>query len=114
MVPIQCEYFALEGLGQLIRNVTLVQTNLNPQLEISAIVLTMYDARTKLADQVMKEVKAHFGDRVCRTIVPRSVRLSEAPSFGQPITVFDSASRGALAYRDLAKEVRGGTSERVR
>ncbi len=114
IVPIQCEYFALEGLGQLVRNVALVQTNLNPTLEISAIVLTMYDARTKLADQVMREVKVHFGDRVCRTIVPRSVRLSEAPSFGQPITVFDPASRGALAYRDLAKEVRGGTTERTR
>lgn len=113
VVPIQCEYFALEGLGQLMRNVTLVQTNLNPSLEISAIILTMYDARTKLADQVMQEVKDHFGDRVCRNIVPRSVRLSEAPSFGQPITVFDPASRGAIAYRELAKELSSGTPKRT-
>lgn len=113
MVPIQCEYFALEGLGQLMRNVNLVQANLNPSLEISAIVLTMYDARTKLSDQVVQEVRAHFGDRVCRSVIPRSVRLSEAPSFGQPITVFDPSSRGALAYRDLAKEFSGGTPRRT-
>lgn len=114
VVPIQCEYFALEGLGQLLRNVNLVQANLNPQLEISAIVLTMYDARTKLADQVTKEIRNHFGDRVCKNIVPRSVRLSEAPSFGQPITVFDPTSRGAIAYRELAKEISGGAPKRTR
>ena len=113
VVPIQCEYFALEGLGQLLRNVNLVQGNLNPQLEISAIILTMYDARTKLADQVIKEIREHFGDRVCKTVVPRSVRLSEAPSFGQPITVFDPSSRGAIAYREIAKEISGGPSKRV-
>ena len=113
VVPIQCEYYALEGLGQLLRNVTLVQTNLNPRLEMSTIILTMYDARTKLADQVAKEVRAHFGDKVCRNIVPRTVRLSEAPSFGQPIIVFDSTSRGALAYRELAKEVSGGAPQRA-
>jgi chromosome partitioning protein len=114
VVPIQCEYYALEGLGQLLRNVSLVQGNLNPQLEVSTIVLTMYDARTKLADQVAAEVRAHFGAKVCRSIVPRTVRLSEAPSFGQPIIVFDSSSRGALAYRELAKEVSGGAPQRVR
>lgn len=114
IVPIQCEYFALEGLGQLLRNVNLVQANLNPSLDISAIILTMYDARTKLADQVIKEVKAHFGERVCRHIVPRSVRLSEAPSFGQPITTFDPGSRGAIAYRGLAKEISGGATKRTR
>ncbi len=113
VVPIQCEYFALEGLGQLLRNVNLVQANLNPTLEISAIILTMYDARTKLADQVTKEIRAHFGDRVCKNIVPRSVRLSEAPSFGQPITVFDPTSRGAVAYRGLAKEISGGAPKRT-
>jgi len=113
VVPIQCEYYALEGLGQLLRNVQLVQTNLNPRLELSTIILTMYDARTKLADQVAKEVRAHFGDKVCRNIVPRTVRLSEAPSFGQPIIVFDSSSRGALAYRELAKEVSGGAPQRA-
>lgn len=108
MVPIQCEYYALEGLSQLLRNVQLVQTNLNPGLELSAIVLTMFDARTKLAEQVVQEVRDHFGDKVCRNVIPRTVRLSEAPSFGQPITIFDPTSRGALAYRELAKEVSHG------
>lgn len=114
VVPIQCEYYALEGLGQLLRNVNLVQRNLNPVLEVSAIILVMYDARTKLADQVVTEVRAHFGDKVCRNVVPRTVRLSEAPSFGQPIIAFDSSSRGAIAYRELAKEVSGGTPQRAR
>ncbi len=114
LVPIQCEYFALEGLGQLMRNVNLVQSNLNPSLEISTIVLTMYDARTKLADQISKEVRAHFGERVSRHVVPRSIRLSEAPSFGQPITIFDPSSRGAVAYRGLAKEMSGGPAKRSR
>ena len=113
LVPIQCEYYALEGLGQLLRNVNLVQSNLNPKLEVSAIVLTMYDARTKLAEQVADEVRAHFGPKVCRNVVPRTVRLSEAPSFGQPIIVFDPSSRGALAYRELAKEVSGGAPQRA-
>jgi chromosome partitioning protein len=107
LVPIQCEYYALEGLGQLLRNVELVKKNLNPTLEVSTIVLVMYDARTKLAAQVVEEVRHHFGERVCRQVIPRSVRLSEAPSFGQPIITFDPASRGALAYRLLAKEVAG-------
>lgn len=109
LVPIQCEYYALEGLGQLLRNIELVQKNLNRHLEVSAIALVMYDARTKLADQVAEEVRAYFGSKVCRTIVPRTVRLSEAPSYGQPIITFDPLSRGAIAYRELAKEVSGGT-----
>jgi chromosome partitioning protein len=113
VVPIQCEYYALEGLGQLLRNVSLVKTNLNPSLELRGIVLTMYDARTKLAEQVEKEVRAHFGDKVYRTVVPRTVRISEAPSFGQPVTVFDGTSRGAVAYRELAKEVSRGAARRV-
>ncbi|MEY2397124.1 MAG: chromosome partitioning protein, partial [Actinomycetota bacterium] len=108
IVPIQCEYYALEGLGQLLKNVNLVTGNLNPQLTISAIVLTMYDSRTKLAEQVAAEVRNHFGERVCRMVIPRTVRLSEAPSFGQPILTFDPTSRGAVAYRELAKEVSGG------
>ena len=112
IVPIQCEYYALEGLSQLIRNVTLVRTNLNPKLDVRGIVLTMYDARTKLADQVEQEVRQHFGRRVYQTVVPRTVRLSEAPSFGQPIIVFDSTSRGAVAYRELAKEVSSGATRR--
>ena len=105
LVPIQTEYYALEGLGQLIGNIELVKANLNPDLELSTIVLVMYDARTKLSEQVADEVRTHFGDLVCRQLIPRSVRLSEAPSFGQPITLFDPTSRGALAYRELAKEV---------
>jgi len=113
VVPIQCEYYALEGLGQLLRNVNLVQSNLNTSLEVSAIVLTMYDARTKLAEQVADEVRTHFGTKVCRNVIPRTVRLSEAPSFGQPIIVFDPTSRGALAYRELAKEVSGGAPQRT-
>jgi chromosome partitioning protein len=113
VVPIQCEYYALEGLSQLLRNVNLVQSNLNPPLVLSAIILTMYDARTKLADQVAGEVRSHFGAKVCRNVVPRTVRLSEAPSFGQPIIVFDPSSRGSLAYRELAKEVSGGAPQRV-
>lgn len=107
LVPIQCEYYALEGLGQLIRNVQLVANNINPGLRISTIVLTMFDARTRLAEQVADDVRKHFGVSVCKNVIPRTVRLSEAPSFGQPITVFDPTSKGAVAYRELAKEVSG-------
>ena len=110
LVPIQCEYYALEGLGQLLNNIERVRANLNPILSVSTIVMTMFDARTRLAEQVVEEVRAHFGGRVCRTVVPRSVRLSEAPSFGQPIIVFDPSSRGATAYRELAREVNGGAA----
>ncbi len=113
LVPIQCEYYALEGLGQLLRNVRLVASNLNDRLEVSAIVLTMYDARTRLAVEVAADVREHFGERVCRNVIPRTVRLSEAPSFGQPITVFDPSSRGAVAYRELAKEVSNGAAQRT-
>lgn len=114
LVPIQCEYYALEGLGQLLRNVELVQRNLNPQLDVSIIILVMFDGRTKLSSQVVDEVRSHFGDKVCQMVVPRSVRLSESPSYGQPIIVFDNKSRGAIAYRELAKEVSGGTPDRTR
>ena len=114
LVPIQCEYYALEGLSQLLRNVNLVSSNLNETLEVSTIVLTMYDARTRLSIDVANEVREHFADRVCRAVIPRTVRLSEAPSFGQPITVFDPASRGAVAYRELAKEVSNGAPQRSR
>ena len=109
MVPIQCEYYALEGLAQLTRNVDLVRANLNHDLRISSIVLVMYDSRTKLAEQVVREVRGHFGSKVCRNMIPRNVRLSEAPSYGQPITTFDPSSRGAVAYRELAREVSGGS-----
>ncbi len=105
IVPIQCEYYALEGLGQLLRNVRLVQQNVNQELRLTGIVMTMFDPRTKLSEQVVAEVRRYFGDRVYDTIIPRTVRLSEAPGFGQPITVYDPRSRGAQCYRDLAKEV---------
>jgi chromosome partitioning protein len=104
IVPIQCEYYALEGLGQLLRNVRLIQQNLNPQLRLTGIVLTMYDRRTKLSEQVVAEVRRYFGPRVYDTIIPRTVRLSEAPGYGRPITAYDSSSKGAKAYRRLARE----------
>ena len=105
LVPIQCEFYALEGVSQLARNVELVRSNLNPTLAVTTIVLTMYDARTKLSDSVVTEVRAHFGEVVCKNVIPRTVRISEAPSFGEPITTHDPTSRGAIAYRELAKEV---------
>jgi chromosome partitioning protein len=105
IVPIQCEYYALEGLGQLLRNVRLVQQNVNPELRLTGIVMTMFDPRTKLSEQVVEEVRKYFGDLVYGTIIPRTVRLSEAPGFGLPITVYDPRSRGAECYRDLAREV---------
>lgn len=110
MIPVQCEYYALEGLGQLLHNVGLVQRHLNPRLELSHIVLVMYDGRTRLGEQVASEVREHFGRRVCHNVIPRNVRLSEAPSFGQPITLYDSSSSGAVAYRELAREVDNGSA----
>ncbi len=105
IVPIQCEYYALEGLGQLLRNVSLVQQNINPGLRLSGIVMTMFDPRTKLSSQVVEEVRRFFGELMYDVIIPRTVRLSEAPGFGQPITVYDPRSRGAQTYRQLAAEV---------
>jgi chromosome partitioning protein len=105
LVPIQCEYYALEGLSQLLRTVDLVSENLNQRLELGGVVLTMFDGRTNLAQQVVDEVRGYFGSTTFDTVIPRTVRLSEAPSFGQPITTFDPASRGARAYQRLAAEV---------
>ena len=105
LVPIQCEYYALEGLSQLLRTVDLVSENLNQRLELGGVVLTMFDGRTNLAQQVADEVRNYFGDKTFETVIPRTVRLSEAPSFGQPITTFDPTSRGARAYQRLAAEV---------
>jgi len=105
LIPIQCEYYALEGLGQLLRNIELVQAHLNPALTVSTILLTMYDGRTKLADQVTAEVRQHFGDQVLRTVIPRSVKVSEAPGFGQTVLAYDPGSRGALSYLDAAQEI---------
>ena len=104
-IPIQCEYYALEGLGQLLRNIELVQAHLNPRLSVSTILLTMYDGRTKLADQVTAEVRGHFGDTVLKTVIPRSVKVSEAPGFGQTVLAYDPGSRGAMSYLDAAREV---------
>ena len=112
-IPIQCEYYALEGLGQLLRNVELVKSHLNPQLHVSTILLTMYDARTRLADQVAHEVRSHFGEQVLSVTVPRSVRISEAPGFGQTVVTYDPTSRGAAAYIAAAREIaqRGAKGE---
>lgn len=105
LVPIQCEYYALEGLGQLLNTVNLVRKHLNPRLAVGGVVLTMFDPRTNLSQQVADEVRSHFGNRVFKTVVPRNVRLSEAPSFGQPISIYDEKSKGAEAYRSLALEL---------
>ena len=107
LVPIQCEFYALEGLSQLMRTVGLVQKNLNPSLQLEGVVLTMFDARTNLSIQVVDEVKNHFRNKVYRTIIPRNIRLSEAPSHGKPIVQYDPKSRGAEVYLELAKEVMG-------
>ena len=108
MVPVQTEYYALEGLTQLQKIVDLVQKNLNPTLRITKVVLTMYDARNTLSVDVAKEVKKHFPEELCKTIIPRTVRLAEAPSYGQPITEYDRTSKGAKAYRELAEEILNG------
>jgi chromosome partitioning protein len=105
LVPIQCEYYALEGLGQLMRTIKLVGESLNEDLALGGVVLTMFDGRTNLSQQVVDEVREYFGELAYQTIIPRTVRLSEAPSYGQPISVFDPSSRGARAYQRLAREV---------
>jgi len=108
LVPLQCEFYAMEGLGQLLQTIRLVQQELNPQLEINGILLTMFDGRNNLCHQVSDEIREHFGDKVFRSVVPRNVRLSEAPSYGQPVLLYDIASRGAQAYMNLAQEVLAG------
>lgn len=105
LIPIQCEYYALEGLSKLLDSVRLVKTHLNPALEVFGVVMTMYDSRTKLAQQVVEEVRDFFGDKVFETLVPRTVRLSEAPSFGLPVISYDPHGKGADSYRRLAEEV---------
>lgn len=106
LIPIQCEYYALEGVSQLTRNIGLVQQSLNPQLEVEGVVLTMFDGRTTLSAEVVAQVREHFGETTYRTVIPRTVRLSEAPSYGEPIEAYDPMSRGAIAYRALAQEFR--------
>ena len=105
LVPIQCEYYALEGLGQLVNTIKLVKKNLNPELEIEGVVMTMYDSRTRLSSQVAEEVIKYFGNKVFETVIPRNIRLSEAPSHGLPISVYDPLSKGARTYKKLAKEL---------
>lgn len=105
LIPVQAEYYALEGLGQLLATVQRVKEGLNPGLDLLGVVLTMYDKRTSLSEQVMRELKNHFGDKLFKTVVPRNVRLAEAPSFGKTIFEHDRWSKGARAYKNLAKEV---------
>ncbi|MCL2726813.1 MAG: AAA family ATPase [Bacteroidales bacterium] len=105
VIPVQCEFFALEGLGKLLHTVKLIQTNLNPNLEIEGFLLTMYDARLRLANQVVDEVRHHFGDMVFHTVIQRNVRLSESPSHGKPVILYDAVSIGANNYLSLAKEI---------
>lgn len=107
IVPLQCEYFALEGLGRLLATIKLVQARLNPALSLGGILLTMFDGRNLLSRQVSDEVRRHFGDKVFQTVIPRNVRLSESPSHGLPIILYDVRSRGAISYMELAKEVMG-------
>ena len=105
LIPIQCEYYALEGLGQLLRNIDLVKQHLNPTLDVSTILLTMYDGRTRLADQVANEVRSHFGEKVLSSVIPRSVKVSEAPGFSQSVMTYDPGSRGAMSYLEAAREI---------
>ena len=105
LIPIQCEYYALEGLSQLLGSVRMIQKHLNPGLQMSTILLTMYDGRTRLAQQVAEEVRTHFPQEVLHTVIPRSVRVSEAPSFGQTVITYDGQSAGAVAYREAAVEI---------
>ncbi|BDN85345.1 MULTISPECIES: ParA family protein [Mycobacterium] len=105
LIPIQCEYYALEGVSQLMRNIEMVKAHLNPDLEVTTVILTMYDGRTKLADQVAEEVRSYFGDKVLRTVIPRSVKVSEAPGYSMTIIDYDPGSRGAMSYLDASREL---------
>ncbi|MEX2512725.1 MAG: AAA family ATPase [Cyclobacteriaceae bacterium] len=105
IIPVQCEYFALEGLGKLLNTIKIIQTRLNQELEIEGILLTMYDVRLRLSNQVVEEVQMHFKDMTFETIIPRNVKLSESPSFGMPVVAFDATGKGAVAYLNLANEI---------
>lgn len=105
IIPIQCEYYALEGIGQLLNTINLVRENLNPSLEIEGILLTMYDSRTNLSRDVVMEVQKYFKGKIFKAVVPRNVRVSEAPSYGKPVVLYDAKSKGAIAYKKLAREV---------
>jgi chromosome partitioning protein len=108
IVPLQCEYYAMEGLGQLLKTIRLIKQSFNPKLEIEGILLTMFDGRNSLSHQVAHEVKRHFKDKVFKTIIPRNVRLSEAPSYGKPVLLYDIHSKGAESYLNLAREIMAG------
>jgi len=105
LIPVQCEYFALEGLGKLLNTIKMIQNSLNPQLQIEGFLLTMYDSRLRLANQVVEEVKTHFQDMVFETLVLRNIKLSEAPSYGKPVILYDAKSTGSINYLNLAKEI---------
>jgi chromosome partitioning protein len=105
LIPIQCEYYALEGVSQLMTNIEMVKAHLNPGLDVSTVILTMYDGRTKLADQVADEVRRYFGPKVLRTVIPRSVKISEAPGYSMTIIDYDPGSRGAMSYLDAGREL---------
>jgi len=105
IIPVQCEYFALEGLGKLLNTIKIIQTRLNPELEIEGFLLTMYDSRLNLANQVLEEVRTHFADMVFETLINRNIKLSEAPSFGIPAVLYDASSKGAVSYMELAREI---------
>ncbi|MHA7878059.1 MAG: ParA family protein [Bacteroidota bacterium] len=105
VIPVQCEYFALEGLGKLLNTTKIIQSRLNPDLEIEGILLTMYDSRLRLSNQIVEEVKTHFKQIVFNTIIPRNVKLGEAPSFGKPVILYDGTSKGAVSYLNLAREI---------
>jgi chromosome partitioning protein len=112
VIPIQCEYYALEGLGQLLKTIDLVRNSLNPELMLEGVLLTMYDGRMNLSQQVVDEIKKHFGSKVYETRIPRTVRLAEAPGFGKPVILYDKSCKGAEAYLDLAKEFLAQQHER--
>jgi chromosome partitioning protein len=105
LIPVQCEYYALEGLGQLLNTINIVKKHLNPDLDIEGVLLTMFDSRLRLSNQVVGEVQRYFDQKVFKTVIARNVRLSEAPSFGQPVVIYDPWSTGAKNYLDLSKEV---------
>ena len=113
IIPLQCEYYALEGISQILKTIDLIRARLNPGLEIEGILLTMFDARNNLARQVVEEVRRHFGEKAFSTVIPRNVRLSESPSFGKPVILYDVHSRGALSYMDLAREMAARERGRV-
>jgi chromosome partitioning protein len=113
LIPVQCEYYALEGLGQLLNTISMVKKNLNPPLDIEGVLMTMYDSRLRLSNQIVEEVRKYFGERVFKTIVSRNVRLSEAPSFGKPILLYDALSSGTKNYMELAQEVLARASKKI-